>query len=310
MSIWAGSNLWVTRRDGTQLDKGSTFSYSKEPTGLGYNPADGTLFISDDDADKIFQVKAGSDGRFGTGDDSIVSFSTRTWNDGDPEDVDYNNVTDKLYVLDGVGTEVWVLTKGSNGKFDGPSPAGDDGLTHFDMGGFGATDIEGIGHNSTTGNLLLADRGTKKVFEVTPTGSLLQTITLGGTAVKKPSDITPAPASSGSGALSLYVSDRAVDNDNTPNENDGMVHELTYPGSGGVTNTRPTVNAGPRSRGHPAERGHVERLGHRRRAAESPRSDHEIMDEDLGSGHRELHRAGPGRRRTPRSPRRGPTCFA
>ena len=49
----------------------------------------------------------------------------------------------------------------------------------------------------------------------------------------------------GSGALSLYVSDRAVDNDNTPNENDGMVHELTYPGSGGLANTRPTVSAGP-----------------------------------------------------------------
>jgi len=244
MSIWAGSNLFAARRNGSQLYNGTTTAYSIEPTGLGFNPDDLTLFVSDDDADKIFQVKHGSDGRYGTSDDVMTSFSTRTWNDGDPEDVDYNEITGKLYILDGVGTEVWILTKGANGKFDGPSPAGDDGLTHFDMGAFGATDIEGIGHNPTTGNLLLADRGTKKAFEVSPTGVLLQTITLNSTLVKKPSDITAAPASDGSSALHLYVSDRGVDNDNTPSENDGKVHELTYPGSS-VTNSPPSVNAGP-----------------------------------------------------------------
>jgi hypothetical protein len=46
--------MWFINRSGTVLARGATFgplsagSYSDEPTGLGYDDATNTLFVSDD----------------------------------------------------------------------------------------------------------------------------------------------------------------------------------------------------------------------------------------------------------------------
>ncbi|MGQ4819708.1 hypothetical protein ACQ1ZK_21880, partial [Enterococcus faecium] len=61
--------------------------HSNEPTGVSYRPADGHLFVSDDDLDRVFQFGPGPDGRHGTSDDSVTSFSTRPSGDTDAEGV-------------------------------------------------------------------------------------------------------------------------------------------------------------------------------------------------------------------------------
>ena len=48
-------------------------SFTKEPTGVSYNPNNGHLFYSDDDKLKIFEVDPGADGVLGTSDDKITS---------------------------------------------------------------------------------------------------------------------------------------------------------------------------------------------------------------------------------------------
>ena len=66
------------------------------------------------------------------------------------------------------------------------------------------------------------------LIEVSLTGDLIRAIDLASAApTVAPSDIAVAPASAGSGATHLYVSDRGVDNNDNPNENDGKIFELT-----------------------------------------------------------------------------------
>jgi hypothetical protein len=43
-----GVNLWQATRGGGVTGTGTTVAYSREPTGLGYDPGTNTLFISDD----------------------------------------------------------------------------------------------------------------------------------------------------------------------------------------------------------------------------------------------------------------------
>lgn len=61
--------------DLTVLDTGTTLAFSKEPPGLGYGLDGGAvdLFISDDSKRRVFVVKAGNDGRYGTSDDVVTS---------------------------------------------------------------------------------------------------------------------------------------------------------------------------------------------------------------------------------------------
>ena len=64
MSIWAQVNLWTIQRNGTLDDTANIRPFTKEPTGLGFDPATGRLFISDDSARKIFIVLPGNDGKY------------------------------------------------------------------------------------------------------------------------------------------------------------------------------------------------------------------------------------------------------
>lgn len=68
-----GVNLWQATRGGEVTGTGTTVAYSREPTGLGYDPGTNTLFISDDGKKRIWVVKPESDGRLGTSDD-VVTF--------------------------------------------------------------------------------------------------------------------------------------------------------------------------------------------------------------------------------------------
>ena len=56
-----GANLWQTGLAGDVLDTGTTLAYSKEPTGLGHDPATDTLFVSDDE-ERIFLVRGAPTG--------------------------------------------------------------------------------------------------------------------------------------------------------------------------------------------------------------------------------------------------------
>jgi len=241
MSIWAQVNLWKIHRDGTLDDTANIRPFTKEPTGLGFDPATGRLFISDDSARKIFIDLPGNDGKYGTSDDVRTSFSTIPFGNTDPEDVAFATSTGDLFTADGLGAEIYRISPGPNGTFEG---AGDDVITHFDVSALGVQDAEGLGYHPDRNTLLVPDgRSSTTMIEVSLGGTLLTTIDISSAQSKHPEDVAVAPATSG-GGNNLFMVARGVDNNSHPNENDGKMYEFSVnlPSMG---NNPPVVNAGP-----------------------------------------------------------------
>jgi Bacterial Ig domain len=218
-----GVNLWQVTPTGTVLDTGTTLAFSKEPTGLGYGLDGGAvaLFISDDSKRRVFVVKAGNDGRYGTSDDVVTSVDVGALGSADAEDPEYDPLTGHLFFLDGAGTEIYNID-----PVDGVFGNGNDATTHFDISQYGS-DFEGLSSDPSRGTLLLGARKTDRIFEITKSGALVQTIDLSQIpGLSHVSGLAFAPASDGSGRNDLWIVDRKVDNDSTPTENDGMLFEV------------------------------------------------------------------------------------
>jgi hypothetical protein len=220
-------NMWQITPAGAVLDTGNTTSYTKEPTGLGFDPATRTMYISSDSGNKVFIVKPGPDGRFGTPDDQRATDLVSALGPSDVEDVAYDTNNGHMYISDGVNAEVWDIDA-INGVFGDA----DDVASHFDVAKYGGRDSEGIGYDAVRDTLLVADRRTRQVYEVTPGGSLVRTINLSAIGgLRYPADVEVAPASDGSGRRDYWVVDREIDNGPDPKENDGMLFEVSASGS-------------------------------------------------------------------------------
>lgn len=249
MPLYAGVNMWQLSRDGSQLlDTGTTLKFSREPSGIAYDPQRKRVFVSDDNKERIFEITTGPDNRFGTADDPVGYFSTTAFGNGDPEDVTYDTASGDLFITHGVGREVYRISAGSNGRFDGVPPTGDDTVSHFDVAGYGSIDLEGVGYSPTRDSLFLADRKFGEIMEVSKAGALIQTIDIEAIGMKYPAGIALAPASDDPTRTNLYVVTRGLDNNKYPDENDGMLYELSAPNLDPVgqnPNTAPVVDAGP-----------------------------------------------------------------
>jgi len=246
MRIWNGANQWETTLGGLVLGTSNLTppaGFTNEPTGISVNPGNGHLFYSDDGGKKVFEINPGPDGEYHTSDDIRTSFSTSAFGSTDPEDVTYHPGEGALYLADGVNAEVYRIAPGANAIFDGVPPAGDDGLTQFDVSTI-VTDPEGLTVNTANGHLYIAGKPDTIVQEITTSGTLLQTINISAANPKKTAGLGYGPGSSDSTARRLYVVQRGVDNNSDPNENDGKLWEMTLPG-GGPVNQPPIANAGP-----------------------------------------------------------------
>lgn len=236
-----GVNLWQAKSDGSVTDTGTTLAYSREPTGLGYDEASGTLFISDDDLRRIWMVKRGPDDRFGTADDPVSSINTGAYGSTDTEDPEFDPASGHLFFLDGKGTEVYDID-----PVDGTFGNANDVMTHFDVGKFGPKDWEGLGSDPAHGTLLVGARKARKIYEVTKTGSLVRIIDASHiSGMTHISGLGMAPASDGSGTMDYWIADRGVDNGSNSSENDGKLFEVSTASS---SNSAPNVtDPGPQA---------------------------------------------------------------
>ena len=223
---------------------GVTTAFSQEPTGVSYDPVSRHLFVSDDDRDEIYELAQGPDDLYGTADDPpATGFDTAVHGNTDAEGVAYDPDNGHLYVVDGDGTEVYDYETGPDGQFgtsDDPAP------THFDVARFGATDPEGITYYAAHQTLLVLDRNTDRVYEVSLNGaSAGQIIDIGAANALFPAGLTIAPASGGGGD-NLYFVTRGIDNDTDPNENDGWLYEMDafLDSGGGPVDLPPMADAG------------------------------------------------------------------
>lgn len=243
MTIYQGANLFSAAPGSVQgSGTGTTTAFSKEPSGLGYDPATATLYVSDDDGDRITVDRPGPDGRHGTRDDLFQRFSTAAFGSYDAEGVEFDPATGHLFVCDGVGLEVYEVDP-VNGTF---GDAGDV-VTHFDVAAFGMRDCEGIGLDTRRNLLLAVDPTRRKLYELTKAGGLARIVDFNTIPVanRNLASVTMAPSSNpgdSPSTLSYWVADRQVDNGADPNENDGLVHELTVPGGQPPADAPPTVS--------------------------------------------------------------------
>ena len=232
MILYQGFNLYSGTRTGSGQGTGTTLVHGiKEPAGLGYNPADETLYVSDDDADRVSMIRPGPDGVHGTADDAVTHLGTAAFGSLDPEGVEYDTATGHLFICDGVGIEMYRVD-----PVDGIFGNGNDVVTSFDLAQFGARDCEGVGIDQRRGLLLAIDPSSKRVYEVTRQGALARVVDLDGIPIgngRNFASVTLAPSSNPNddpAIMSYWVADRQSDNDNDPNENDGLLYELAVPG--------------------------------------------------------------------------------
>lgn len=224
-----GVNIWSSTRLGVEMPSGTTLAWggmlTEEPTGAGYDPATGTLFISTDDDDRVYVVNRGADGLFGTADDLVRSILTEfLFGLTDNEDPAFDAATGDLFVLDGAGTDVFRIDP-VNGIFGD----GDDTATSWDVGN-GVSDAEGLAIHPARDTVLVGERNGDRILEFQRDGTLVDTIDMSGvTGLDNISGLTVAPASDNSSPWHLWIVDRKVDNDSVPTENDGTIYEVSVP---------------------------------------------------------------------------------
>jgi DNA-binding beta-propeller fold protein YncE len=202
---------------------------SVEPTDVAVDASTGTFFVSDDSRKVIYSIDPAEDGLLGTRDDAITELSTAMFGSFDPEGLAFGQGS--LFIADGVASEVYRLTPGANGAFDGVAPRGDDEVFSFDVASAGLSDPEGLVFDPVQATLYVIDRTRRgPVAELTTDGELIRTIDLETLNLIAPAGIAIAPSSEDRRSRSLYLVDRGVDNGRDPNENDGRLFEIRIDG--------------------------------------------------------------------------------
>ena len=231
-----GVNMWQITRSGSVTGTGTTLPWSREPTGLGFDPGTGILFVSADDDGGIYVVRPGPDGRYGSSDD-VLGFidADARYGTTDVEDPEFDPGSGHLFFVDGISAEVYRINP-VNGVFGDA----DDVMSHFDVGRHGVTDAEGLGSDAAAGTLLVGDSRQRKIYEVTKAGELVRIIDARVPGMTFLSGLGMAPGSN-SGQMNYWIVDRAVDNGPNPNENDGKLFELSLAPSG--SNQAPVVSS-------------------------------------------------------------------
>lgn len=228
--LFAAANLFEATNAGAYQRDGDLTPYTVEPTGITYRSDTATFYISDDDADRIVATTDGADDLLGTGDDVFTAFSTRPFGSNDIGDVAF--VDGDLYWTDGVLQGVFQIDPGVNGVFDGhPSKGGDDVLVNsFDVGAYGQTAPEGLAYNAANDTInVISDKRKSPISEFTKGGSHVGDIDLSSIDIRHASGLVFAPSSDNASATSAYITDRGVDNNFDPAENDGKLYEVRLP---------------------------------------------------------------------------------
>jgi hypothetical protein len=222
-----GKNLWRVTRRGSVLQSLSTLRFSDEPTDIAADPAAHIWYISDDGSfggigGKVFVKLLGPDNKYGTADDGRRSFSTGAFGSHDPEGLAFGDNT--LWISDGTTGNVYRVQAGPNGKIEGAGT--DDVITVFDLSGLGVEDLEGI--EFSHGRLfVLAAEPNADILELDPSnGALKRAFDLSTAGLRHPSDVVFGASSTNPSRRSFYVSDRGIDNNGHPNQNDGKIVEV------------------------------------------------------------------------------------
>ncbi|MDP9300875.1 MAG: SdiA-regulated domain-containing protein [Actinomycetota bacterium] len=221
-ALWKGSNLFVTKRKGNLVAPRTLRKFTVEPEDLALDNRHRSLYVTDDDLDRVFRDKPGKDGLFGTRDDVAVALiRTRRFGSFDPEGLTWLPQKKMLIVSDSTSRRIYKIRQGKDRKFG----TRDDVIRSFGIHRYGFTTAEDVLVTRFTHHLLIVSSRQHFILETTMRGKLVRKIDLTGLGIKAASGITFAPGTDGSKSR-LYLTDSGVDNNVNPGENDGRLFEL------------------------------------------------------------------------------------
>ncbi|HEX6384670.1 MAG TPA: hypothetical protein VF177_08380, partial [Anaerolineae bacterium] len=105
--LFTGDNLFEATLSGSLTNTSSATTFSNEPAGVAFDHSNAHVFFTDDGSDRIFEVNPGPDGRYGTADDIVTSFSTRPFGSHDPEGVAFDIQQRALFITDATNRQVY-----------------------------------------------------------------------------------------------------------------------------------------------------------------------------------------------------------
>lgn len=211
------NNLFALNLDGSPA--GDTFkfnlgSFTKEPTGLAYNPLNGFLYISDDDLYKIFWVDPSNPSV------KLGEFSTKQIGGTDPEDIAINPLNGNIFISNGTPSH-FITEVTSDGR-----PVSQTRVPDI------VEDMEALAYDSTHDVFLVGGGFSSTIWAINRAGSIVETIDL--SPYRNPSDtklavkdIAIAPSSSPTddpSNMNLYVTDYG--RTHSAGDNDGRLLEI------------------------------------------------------------------------------------
>jgi len=213
---WRRANAWLIDRDGVVQRTLNLTRLTSEPADVDVFGR--TVLISDDTEDEVLFVRRGRDRRLGTGDDIVRRISTHAWGSTDPEGL--VRTRRFLFIADGSESRraaIYRINAGRDGRFG----TSDDRVLHIDARELGLADPEGITYARRSLYIVSRLGRNRGIVRTSLRGELLETYDVAGSGLRRSAGIAVIRGTDGS--LEAWVTDRGVDNETDPNENDGKI---------------------------------------------------------------------------------------
>jgi hypothetical protein len=182
------SNFWeldpAVRRARRALD---LRAFTRQPTGLAYDPARESLYVIDDDALRLYELDAS--GR------PVAHVDLAALGARDPEGLAFDTRRGHLYVADGRGRQVLELT--NTGSL----------VSFFSLDDTGIEEAEGIVHDPASDHLYVVSDRDGLLVEVTRRGELVGAYSLVELGAIRPHGVALARTGDPSGPRRLFVAD-------------------------------------------------------------------------------------------------------
>jgi hypothetical protein len=206
--FFSANNLFALNTDGTLKPGGarSLLSFTKEPTGLAFDPTTGHMLVTDDSNYKVFWVDPANPAV------KLGEFLTKPLGGSDPEDIAVDPLTGHLFLCNGNG----------NTQTPGIIEINRTGTQVFSRIAMpsAVTDPEALAYDATHNVFYVGGKFSSKIWVLDRSGTVLETIDVldgfrradGSRA--KVTDLELAPSSDPNDSplkMSLYVADYGVD---------------------------------------------------------------------------------------------------
>ncbi len=220
---WERANAWLIGRDGAVRRTYNLTRLTDEPADI--DAFGRSILITDDTRDEVLFVRRGRDRRLGTRDDIVRTISTHAWGSTDPEGL--VRTRRFLFIADGSESRrpaIYRINAGRDGRFG----TGDDRVLRIDARDLGLADPEGITYARRSLYIVSRLGRNRGIVRTSLRGELLETYDVAGSGLRRSAGIAVVRGTDGS--LEAWVTDRGVDNDTDPDENDGKIFVFALAG--------------------------------------------------------------------------------